>query len=211
MRSVIVSSICPPLIGAESHQEDSVLDRRASNFVNWYRQALQFNPSAANAHLTALKPILDGFADLRLQPSGMDARALMFEVTHGPEDGFKYWLRFDQLSDGQMAIVVLYALLHFQSPGASFVLLLDEPENFVALAEIQPWLDELSLLCGDSRSQAILCSHHPELIDYLGAADGVLLRRVAASATIPVPVSECNVGASPKLSEQVARGWLNES
>ncbi|WP_423916564.1 AAA family ATPase [Candidatus Poriferisodalis sp.] len=211
MRSVVITSICPPLIGAESHHEDSVLDRHASNFVAWYRQALQFNPGAASRHLAALKPILGGFVDLSLQQSGLDARALMFEVRHGSDDGFKYWLRFDQLSDGQKAIVILYALLHFRSAGDSLVLLLDEPENFVALAEIQPWLDELSLLCGDTQSQAVLCSHHPELIDYLGPADGVMLRRVAASATIPVPISECNVGHSLKLSEQVARGWIDES
>ena len=211
MRSVIVTSICPPLIGAESHQEDSVLDRHASNFVNWYRHALQFSPSAAGEHLKALKPILDGFVDLSLQQSGLDSRALMFEVRHGTGDGFKYWLRFNQLSEGQKAVVILYALLHFRSAGDSLVLLLDEPDNYVGLSEIQPWLDELSLLCGDTQSQAVLCSHHPELIDYLGPADGVMLRRVAASATVPVPISECDVGQSLKLSEQVARGWLHES
>ena len=211
MRSVVVTSICPPLIGAESQHEDAVLDRRSSNFVNWYRQALQFNPSAASEHLNALKPILDGFTDLSLQQSGLDARALMFEVGHGSDSGFKYWLRFSQLSDGQKAIVILYALLHFRPAGDASVLLLDEPDNYVGLAEIQPWLDELSLLCGDTQSQAVLCSHHPELIDYLGPADGVVLRRAAASATIPVPISECKVGPTLKLSEQVARGWLNES
>ena len=211
IRSVVVTSICPPLIGAESHQEDSVLDRHASNFVNWYRQALQISPGAAGDHLNALKPILEGFVDLSLQQSGLDVRALMFEVSHGTEDALKYWLRFSDLSDGQKAVVILYALLHFRSADSPLVLLLDEPDNYVALAEIQPWLDELSQLCEDTSSQAVLCSHHPELIDYLGPADGVLMRRVAASATIPVPISQCEVGPSLKLSEQVARGWLDGS
>ncbi len=43
--------------------------------------------------------------------------------------------------------------------------------------DLQPWLMRLEDVCGDAVQQAVLTSHHPELIDYLGSESGVLLRR----------------------------------
>ena len=60
---------------------------------------------------------------------------------------------------------------------------LDEPENYVALPEIQPRPIELADCCGDSAPQAALCSRHPELIDHLGGARGLMLRREDSGAT----------------------------
>ncbi|MCQ3808162.1 MAG: hypothetical protein OXB92_03095 [Acidimicrobiaceae bacterium] len=87
------------------------------------------------------------------------------------------------------------------------MLFLDEPDNFVALAEIQPWLMAVVDLCEDTSSQAVICSHHPELIDYLGSDSGLLLRREASAVTASrfksLDLSDCGL----KLSEQIARGW----
>ena len=48
---------------------------------------------------------------------------------------------------------------------------------YVALHEIQPWLLELADACGERVPQAVICSHHPELLDYLGGENGLLLQR----------------------------------
>ena len=61
--------------------------------------------------------------------------------------------------------------------GQGYTLLIDEPENYVALREIQPWLMSLEDACGDTLSQTVIASHHPELIDYLGRENGILLQR----------------------------------
>lgn len=68
--------------------------------------------------------------------------------------------RFHELSDGQRALIVLYAIT-FLTAGQDTVLLIDEPVNYVGLREIQPWLIELSDACGGAIPQAVLCSHHP--------------------------------------------------
>ena len=50
---------------------------------------------------------------------------------------------------------------------AERTLFLDEPDNYITLPELQPWLAELEDGCGDMLPQAILISHHPEAIDFL--------------------------------------------
>src|SRR5690606_29379939 len=109
-------------------------------------------------------------------------------------------------SDGQRALVALYSLVRLAA-GQGYTLFLDEPDNYLALPEIQPWLIELTDSCGGDVPQAVLCSHHPELIDYLGSNRGVLLERESSGVTITRPVRELTVEGGLKLSEVIARGW----
>ena len=120
--------------------------------------------------------------------------------------GRDYELRLDEISDGQRAIIVLYALLRLGAE-QGHALFLEGPENYVALSEIQPWLIELADSCGDATLQAVLCSHHPELIDYLGADCGLLLRRESSGVTRAEKILEKTDGRGLKLSELLARGW----
>ena len=66
---------------------------------------------------------------------------------------------------------------------------------------------ELVDLCEDTPSQAVICSHHPELIDYLGPDCGLVLRREASGVTTARPLAGSTSDAGLKLSELVARGW----
>lgn len=66
--------------------------------------------------------------------------------------------------------------------------------------------------CGETLSQAVISSHHPELIDYLGHENGLLLERESSgSITIrrPQPTSNNGTPNAPglRLSELIARGW----
>ena len=207
VKSTVVCDIRPSMLGAESLREDTVLGRHAENFVNWYRHAVQENPASVRDHVEALRPVIDGFDDIHLQQSGLDSRALILDFLDG-EGGAdaRYKLRFDELSDGQRVLVVLYALLHLRQPNRGIVLFVDEPDNFVALPEIQPWLMELVDLCETTPSQAVLCSHHPELIDYLGRDRGIVLRRGSSAVTLAQLGGAQSPAPGLKLSEQMARG-----
>ena len=61
--------------------------------------------------------------------------------------------------------------------------------------------------CGTTLSQAVITSHHPELIDYLGCEHGVLLdKEISGVVTTRKPqVGADNDGL--RLSELIARGW----
>ena len=209
VRRMTICSLRPSSFQAESSREDPVLSRSGDNFPNWYRHVLQERPDLLPPFIDSLRQVLGGgFSGFRLERVGLDVRGLM-AVFHGfdhEDNSALYHLRFDELSDGQRVLIVLYGLVHFATvQGTTYFV--DEPENFVALAEIQPWLTTLADICGETLPQAVLCSHHPELIDYLGGDCGLLLEREASGVvTVRRPESQLFEGGL-KFSELIARGW----
>lgn len=205
MRKVLVCSIHSPGLKTVSVDESPLLARDAGNFADWYRHTLQEHTDLVPELTTTLAEVIDtGFKGIRLERVGHESRSLM--VSFGDHE-----LRFDEVSDGQRALIVLYALIHL-ARDQGYTLLLDEPENYVALREIQPWLISLEDACGDTLAQAVISSHHPELIDYLAQENGLLLQRESSGAITsrrPQPTSEDGTqnGAGLKLSELIARGW----
>ena len=203
MRKVIVCGLYPANFETESSTEDSVLKRDAHNFAAWYRHVLQERQELVPEFTKALQEVIDGFRGIRMAKVGLDTRALMVMFD---QFGERYELRLDETSDGQRALIALYSLVRLAA-GQGYTLLLDEPDNYIALAEIQPWLIGLADACGAEVPQAVLCSHHPELIDYLGGDRGLVLNRESSGVTIVRSANEMAVEGGLKLSEVVARGW----
>jgi len=141
--------------------------------------------------------------DLRSAGANLRILAVRFAMpgSESPRRGFP--VAFHELSDGQRVLICLYALLDFLVKGNA-CLFLDEPENFIALPEIQPWLMELGDRIQDRGGQVVLVSHHPELIDYLAPELGLVFEREG-----PGPVRVRKYAPDPVLSpsEKVARGW----
>jgi predicted ATPase len=203
IRKVIVCGLYPANFAAESATEDAVLQRDAGNFAAWYRHLLLERQDLVPEFTKALQEVLPGFRGIRMERVGLDTRALMVLFD---QYGQKYELRLDEISDGQRALIALYSLVRLAS-GQGYTLFLDEPDNYVALAEIQPWLIELADASGGNVPQAVLCSHHPELIDYLGADRGVLLEREISGVTRTKALAETTFDDGLRLSERIARGW----
>lgn len=203
MRKVIVCGLYPASFETESSTEDAVLQRDARNFAAWYRHVLLERQELVPEFTKALQEVIAGFRGIRMERVGLDTRALMVMFD---QFGERYELRLDEVSDGQRALIALYSLVRLAA-GQGYTLLLDEPDNYVALAEIQPWLIELADACGDQVPQAVLCSHHPELIDYLGGDRGLVLRHESSGATTVRPSREMAIEGGLKLSEVIARGW----
>jgi len=124
------------------------------------------------------------------------------------EDYITY--RFGELSDGQRVLIALYTLIYC-TQSEDYTLCIDEPENFLALPEIQPWLMQLYDFCSEGKTQALLISHHPILIDYLLASPvGYWFDRQQNSPVRVKRISNDNDTGLP-ISELVARGWIHES
>lgn len=201
-RLIVVRPI-PVLMEAESRKEQEFLNYRTENFVSWYRHLAQEHMGAMVALLNELKLVLPGFEYLTLKESGEDARSLKTWFAN-PSGGKPIAFDFGELSDGQKMLILLYTLV-FGLRDESVSLFIDEPDNFLALREIQPWLSNLSDSVGESVEQVVLISHHPEIVNYLGRAHGKWLERDALG---PVRVSEVPepIGRM-SLSEMVARDW----
>jgi predicted ATPase len=202
MRGMSVCALNPKHFQAESIGEEPQLQPDGGNFASWYRHQIQERQDLILDVVEALRKVVDDFQSIRMEKVGSEARAFLvvFEGRSG-----RYELKLDELSDGQRALIALYSLVHLA--GEQDVLFLDEPDNFVALAEIQPWLIALSDACGARPRQAVLCSHHPELIDYLGGEAGVLLKRESSGSITTRRLSEVPLDGGLKLSEVIARGW----
>lgn len=205
----VIASPCPPLFKPEAHGEDEFLDRLMDNFVGWYRHAAQENMRGIADLFPALAEALPGFDSMNLTEAGENVRALKVDFVRDADDRRRVdRYRFRQLSDGQKALVALYSLI-FMSPHGRASLFLDEPDNYLALREVQPWFAALAESCGDTVEQAVVVSHHPVTIDYLAGAKGRWFYRDGnGPARVAAKPESLPDGLS--LSETIARGWDRE-
>jgi len=195
----------PLTMSKKSEREEPRPRRDLSNFSSWYRYMAQEHSDAAFALQKQLHQILPGFAALDLPSAGANVRILGARfATQGTEyQNHGFPVAFDELSDGQRVLICLYALLHFVVQGNATIFL-DEPENFIAIPEIQPWLMELRDRMDEKGGQVILLSHHPEIINYLAPDFGLVFER---TGTGPVRIREYESGTPLSPAEEIARGW----
>jgi predicted ATPase len=204
LQKVVVVGPQPVLMTPESREETATLSWYMENFVSWYRYLSQEHQGAVLAIFPELKRVLPGFNACNLKEAG-EARVMkvLFDRPDGSGRPIPY--DFKELSLGQRMLIVLYSLLFgLKDEGVS--LFLDEPDNFVALREIQPWLTALADLAGEGIEQAVLISHHPEIINYLAASSGRWFERESnVSARVSDKPKVMVEGLT--MAETVARGW----
>ena len=192
-----------PRVGGRAEDSAAWPRRDLSNFAAWYREESPANSSCTVAFLAALKEVIGGLDGLDLKPAGQGVYLLV--ATLMGKDNKRFSLGIEELSDGQRSLVVLYALLHFGLRLGRTVCI-DEPENFVALEEIQPWLMEVADQVSDSKCQAILISHHPELLNQLAMDHGILFTREGSDPVRTQPFADTPESALTP-AERIARGW----
>jgi ABC-type glutathione transport system ATPase component len=207
LRNLCVVRIDPRRMLGRSEREEQAPAEDLSSFSSWYRHLTQERLNEVVQARDSLRHALDGFDSLMLKSGGEQVRILRSlwrregtKAGVGPIDEYA----FEELSDGQRVLIGLYTLLHaYSETGAT--LCLDEPDNFVALREIQPFLLELR---ERERIQSLVISHHPEVINLLAPDAGLQFERVAGG---PVRVSPFRAPSDDKAAltpaELVARGW----
>jgi ABC-type cobalamin/Fe3+-siderophores transport system ATPase subunit len=180
------------------------LERELSNFASWLL-AMQTARATFSRNLKrSLRIVLEGFRDYDFEQQGRGSHLLQFSFA-SPRRRGRVVFAFNELSEGQRALVVLYALLHAVSGEAS-TLCIDEPENFLSPREIQPWLNRL-MDETEAGGQALLISHNPGLIDFLAPTQGLLLEREGGGPARVRPVPSNGEGLA--VSELLARGWID--
>lgn len=201
--SYIVAASCPPLVEPETRSEDVFLDPLMQNFVAWYRHTVQENMGKIPTFFEVLRQALPGFDSIKLTESGENSRALKAVFRSPSGNAIPYG--FDQLSDGQRALIILYSLILL--PGERRTsLFIDKPDNYLALREIQPWLAHAVECCGESLEQVVVVSHHPVTIDYMAGAGGRWFYR-EGDGPVRVNLEPKSAVDGLSLSETIARGW----
>ncbi|MFL5346309.1 MAG: AAA family ATPase [Hyalangium sp.] len=174
-----------------------------ANFASWLLAMHKARPRLRSTLKQSLRIVLEGFLNYNFAPLGKETNILMFLFSSPHRRSELLPFSFEELSEGQRALVVLYTLLHAVPDDAT--LCIDEPEEFLSPREIQPWLN-LLMEKTEGGGQALLISHNRGLIDLLAPSNGLLLDRPNGGPVqlMPVPTDESGL----PISELLARGWL---
>jgi len=128
----------------------------------WYSLMAGVYPEENVKFLESMKATLDGFQTLRFYSEEDGVKKLRADFTTSTQKRVSYLL--SELSDGQRCLLGLYMILHFLIARGHTVFI-DEPDNFISLREIQPWLLAAGEAVEDHNGQLILISHHPEILN----------------------------------------------
>jgi predicted ATPase len=203
---ILCIQIDPKLMGARAEKEAVRPTFNLSNFADWYRNLRLSQGKAMEDLRRSLQEVIGGFESLDFADAGLNTKVLQVAARAGGNGkGKDQQYAFGELSDGQRALIGLYAVLHCALADQTTICI-DEPDNFVALAEIQPWVSRLSDLAEQTGSQVLIASHHPELLNQLATRNGVILDRVDGRQALARPFGPpSDTTLTP--AELVARGW----
>jgi predicted ATPase len=186
--------------------QDELPEYDLSNLAPWYRHLLQEEPENNARFLAALKETLTGFQSLRLSAVDDGVRKLRAHFSSQQKEGTTYSI--SELSEGQRMLIGLYMILHFVIAKGQTVIL-DEPDNFISLREIQPWLLAAEAAVEDSKGQLILISHHPEILDQWAQESGLRFFR-EQNGHVRTEEFKTDPDGLMQPSELIARGWEND-
>lgn len=193
----------PHTMERESEAESKRPDRYLGNLSSWYR-SLSLNQEWTDSLRDSLREVWPDFKSFRLENVGLDAKALQLRF-EGSDDTKSGVLFFDQLSDGEKQLVGLYMVRAALASEAVQTILIDEPDNYVGLAELQPWVLSIRELLDESH-QAIVISHHPEVLSNADENFGRYLWR--DNHTSPTRIGPLKFPSGLTAGEAIARGWV---
>jgi len=203
IRSIVIARIKPSEMTPIISKANSEVRNDFSNYSEWFAHLNEKNRRGVSAFEQAMRETLLGFDYFRIEQSGQ-AKVLMvdFENPTNKRELISYY--FNELSDGQKVLIALYALIYC-APENSLICI-DEPENFLALPEIQPWLNVLREQCQERNIQALLISHHPSLINFLAAYSGFWFSRKENHTRFEKITKQDDDGLS--LAQLIEMGWI---
>jgi predicted ATPase len=176
-----------------------------NNIADWYMSLTLHDSHGMFQLRSSLQEVFDGLASLNFKYTETGYADLIVSFNR-PKESLTF--RMMELSEGQRCLVSLYMILHFLIAKGSTVFL-DEPDNFISLREIQPWLLAAEVAAEDGKGQLILISHHPEILNLWAQEDGLLFFR-EENGHVRTEKFRTDPDGLLRPSELIARGWENE-
>jgi predicted ATPase len=205
---IVILSINPASVTAEARKEQSMVSFDGSDFAAWF---LYLHHNHALACREAEGKLREGvLPELALFQTESEGAIQVAKAIYQHKEG-DVKIRLDELSAGQIALVILEHALAVTRAWRSSVII-DEPANFLGLAEIQPLLLRLQNGADEHQTQAIMTSHHPVAYDLFAEQKGRWLERTSLGPTQVSKVADVINGSTETaipLSELVARGWVS--
>ena len=204
LRSLFIVRIKPYEMLSTIHKTTSEVQTDFSNFAEWFAHLNEKYRREISVFENLMRDILPRFDIFHIEQAGqVKVLQVDFEDSSDKKKIVTYY--FNELSDGQKILIALYALV-LCAPENSTICI-DEPENFLALPEIQPWLNELRDQCKQRNLQAMLISHHPSLINFLASDAGYWFSRQDNHTRIEKIKEQANDGGL-SLAQLIEMGWI---
>lgn len=200
LMNCLIVSPNPIVVSDNADKESKRLMLHAENFALWYRHLLQEDPGIGYTAGEYLKEVIPGYEMLSLNESGNSRRLRANFGIQNKDLSFD----FGRLSDGQKQLIILYTLLASFKKDICSILVLDEPDNFVTLREIEPWWNDLNDICRGSSKQSVIISHHPTIVNRMGESDAIWFSRPHGGHTVVKRYAVVD-GLTP--AETLERGW----
>lgn len=197
--------INPGLMNSESRKEEKHPNWEMSNYAAWYSYLSGAKQGQIIKLTLELQNIIPGFDSFQNPKSGEDARSLSASFRLPSKSIYK----FDELSDGQKALIALYTLISVAAD-EDCTLCIDEPENFLALPEVQPWLEKIDEYFIGDGCQVILISHHPSIINDIGNNSGYWFYREDNQAVRFFPINDDGKDGL-SLAKLIELGWIYDN
>lgn len=204
LASIQILRPSPRQMEVESKAEARQPTLDMANILSWYRSLAQ-EQEWTDALRDSLKNVWPDFKSFKLQNVGLNTKALQFRFDSDLGRSAEPFY-FHQLSDGEKMLFALYMIRTAMETSAAKIVLIDEPDNYVGLPELLPWVLAMRELLDDEH-QTLLISHHPEILGNAGEADGRYLWRDNHSSPTRIGPLKVPEGISP--AEAITRGWAS--
>jgi len=204
LEAMVIVRPFPNAMSDEAKAPERRPSSRFENFAAWY-----YLQSGSGLFPTAtfelLRQVWEDFDHLRLEQLGRAAILSAVFKKDGSASA-QVSLGFNDLSDGERMLIVLYSLAAYQRTNEPTTLIVDEPDNFLALAELQPWLLQI-LNDRPTAGQIIVVSHNAEIVNTMGEHRVSLFSRQDHVSPTTVSGLKTSEDGLP-LSELLTRGWV---
>ena len=187
MDSIYTVHLDPKLLAQDFTAASGTIGLNGEHFSAWHFNNTLNQIEKQSTVMEQCKGFIPGFVAFNSPKSG-DVFRYTARVNH---KGQNYNLEFRELSDGQKMLFALYSLLANVPDGATVII--DEPENYLAPGELQPWLDAVSDASDERGIQFMLITHNPKTLNWYHKE--AIIFKVAGEP--PRIVAEININEMP--------------
>ncbi len=171
LKDAIFLKVNPPLIDSQIRKMEPRLVLNGDNFGSYHLYTLQQKQGRMFDVISQLREVLPGFDSFSVEEDFEEGRRELNVNFKGNADArtkrsSEMKFSFDELSDGQRALIVLYTLVLCEVD-AGKTIVIDEPENYIGLRELQPLILLMEERVRETGGQILLISHNREFINML--------------------------------------------
>jgi predicted ATPase len=185
---IIILRPMPGLILGDSKEDTLEPVPQVTNFGEWFFGVLAQAPAAYSKISEHLTQIMHDFQDIR-RPSSSGSLVVRFSNEQGIVE-----VPFEDLSAGEKCFMICALVLAANEAYGPLLCFWDEPDNYLALDEVQHFVLALRKAFQSSGGQFIATSHNPEAIRAFSDENTLLLhRRSHLEPTLVRKLSELHV------------------